>query len=292
MARVPTGALASGLLVAVVVAGQSFTVSASAGEVCRFAGITDYAGHVGVTTDVAAADGITRVSVAITFESTTMFWPHIHYLLEEVSTWRAAELESVAVNSRYLLGSHIVRQQWDDFQRGADGLQARRVQAKTLSDFRRRHPGFIQHWDPATFGQPWLPDYQSASPERRADLDLKGSPLPSGLRSPLAMAFYWVRWLPRAGEDVTVFLPGFKSERLVDLPIAATASSDGTLWRAPLHYSGLSERPTSTATAWTSPDGHLMRLAVELHGSRGSAEGMIHQEGCEGVPVVPTNSAR
>ena len=130
--------MASGLLVAVAVAGQSFTVPASAGEVCRFAGITDYAGHVGVTTDVAATNGVTRVSVAVTFESTTMFWPHIHYLLEEVSTWRATELESVAVNSRYLLGSHIVRQQWDDFQRGADGLQARRGQARRRAGRRSR----------------------------------------------------------------------------------------------------------------------------------------------------------
>ena len=97
------------------------------------------------------------------------------------------------MNSRYLIGNHIVRQQWDYFQRGADGLQAYRVQAKTLADFRRRHPGFIQHWDPATFGQPWLDDYPAVSPERRIDLDLKGAPLPSALRPPLAMAFYWVR---------------------------------------------------------------------------------------------------
>ena len=197
------------------------TLDASAGEICRFAGTTDYAGHVAITTDVTATDDVTRVDVVATFEATTMLWAHIRYLVEEVSTWRAGELESVAVNSRYLIGDHIVRQQWDDFQRGADGLQARRVQAKSLADFRLRHPGFVQHWDPTTFGQPWLDNYQSASPERRADLDLKGSPLPPGLRSPLAMAFYWVRWLPRGGQNVPVFLPGFKGERLVDLPIVS-----------------------------------------------------------------------
>ena len=128
------------LLLAGVAAVRLCAVDASAREVCRYAGLTDYAGHVAVTTDVAATDGITRVDVAATFESTTMLWFHIHYLLEEVSTWRAGELESVAVNSRYLIGDHIVRQQWDEFQRGTDGLQARRVQAKTLADFRRKHP--------------------------------------------------------------------------------------------------------------------------------------------------------
>ena len=83
-----------------------------------------------------------------------MFWFGVHYLVEEVSNWHDGQLESVAVNSRYLIGDHIVRQQWDNFQRGTDGLQAYRVQAKILADFRRRHPGFIQHWDPMTFGQP------------------------------------------------------------------------------------------------------------------------------------------
>ena len=132
------------------------------------------------------------------------------YLLEELSIWRGEQLENVAVNSRYLLGHRIVRQQWDEFRRAADGMRGERVQAKTLADFRRRHPGFVQHWDPASFGQPWLRDFPSAPPERRMDLDLHASPLPPALRSPLAMAFYWVRWLPRVGQDVPVFLPGFK----------------------------------------------------------------------------------
>jgi hypothetical protein len=66
----------------------------------------------------------------------------MHYLLEEVSIWREGQLENVAVNSRYLLGHRIVRQQWDDFRRSAEGMQAERVQAKTLADFRRQHPGF------------------------------------------------------------------------------------------------------------------------------------------------------
>jgi hypothetical protein len=176
---------------------------------------------------------VTKVDVAATF-STTMFWLHMEYLVEELSIWRAGELESVAVNSRYLVGERVIRQQWDEFQRGTDGLQAYRVQAKTLADFRREHPGFVQQWDPATFGQPWLRDYKAASPKRRPDLDL--SPFPSGLRSPLAMAFYWVRWLLHRSLDVPVFLPGLKHDRLVNLSITATTSLGGTVWRAPLQY--------------------------------------------------------
>jgi hypothetical protein len=282
--------IAVGLLLGSIATGQLGTADAAAEEVCRFAGTTDHEGHVAVTTDVVALGGVTRVDVAVTFEATTMFWHHIHYLVEEVSTWRSDEIESVAVNTRYLVGKHIIRQQWDDYQRGSDGLQAHRVQAKTLADFRRNHPGFARYWDPATFGRRWLDDYQSASPVRRADLDLKASPMPSGLRSPLALAFYWVRWLPRQGEDVPIFLPGFKADRLMEVSIAAVPSAaGGTMWRAPLHHSALSEMPASVARAWTSADGHLLQLAFEVQARQGSAQGQLGQEGCEGAPVVPAD---
>jgi hypothetical protein len=281
-----------GLLLTSATAMLLGTADASVAEVCRFAGTTDHAGQIAVTTDVVATDGTTRVDVAMTFESTTMIWFHLHYLIEEVSTWRAGKLETVAVNTRYLIGARIIRQQWDMFQRDRDAMRAHRVQAKTLPDFRRRHPGFVRHWDPATFGQPWLDDYPAASPERRADLDLTGAPLAWKLRSPLALAFYWVRWLPPGGQDVPVFLPGFKADKLVDLPITAAPWTGGMLWRTPLRYPALSKTPTSTAMAWTSPDGHLLQLAFDLHESRGSARGLIRQKGCQGTPVVPTNAVR
>ena len=264
-------------------------VAAAAAEVCRYTGSTDYDGHVAVTTDVSESDGVTRVDVAGMFEATTMFWLRIHYLLEEVSTWRDGELQSIAVNSRYLIGDHVVRQSWDDFHRDSDGLRAYRVQGKTLADFRRQHPKFAQHWDPTAFGQPWVRDYQLASPERRPDLDFTGSPLPSGLRSPLAMAFYWVRWLPRGEQSVPIFLPGFKKDRFVDLPIVAVPSSGGAVWQSPLRHSAFSERPVSVATAHISPDRHLLRLAFDVHGSRGSGRGLITEDGCDGKPVVPTD---
>jgi hypothetical protein len=276
---------------AVLVAAQ-FCGIAWATEVCRFTGNTDYSGHVAVTTAVTASGDRIMVDVATAFNSVSMFLFGVHYLLEEVSTWHGAQLESVAVNSRYLLGHHIVRQQWDDFQRAADSMQGERVQAKTLADFQRRHPGFVQHWDPTTFGQPWLHDYPSAPPERRIDLDLHGAPLPPALRSPLALAFYWIRWLPHAKQDVPVFLPGFKRDSLVDVQVAAAPSGESTVWRTVLRYPSLSERDPSTASALVSPDHHLLRIAFELHTVYGSGRGEITQEGCDGSPVAPAGGGR
>jgi hypothetical protein len=265
---------------------------ASADEVCRFTGSTDYAGHLGVTTAVASAGDDTTVDVVAAFDSSSMLLFGVHYRLEELSIWHGDQLENVAVNSRYLLGHRIVRQQWDEFQRTADGMRAERVQAKTLADFRRRHPGFIQHWDPATFGQPWLHDYRSAPPERRIDLDLHAAPLPRALRSPLALAFYWVRWLPRTRQDVPVFLPGFKADRLIQVPIAPASVGVGTEWRAILHYPSLSQSQSSTASALVSPDGHLLRITFELHTAYGSGRGEIVQQGCEGAPITPRDGRR
>jgi hypothetical protein len=277
---------------AVAFVAAQFCGAASAAEVCRFTGSTDYAGQVAVTTTVTATGDRTIVDVATTFNSTSMFLFGVHYLLEEVSTWQGSQLENVAVNSRYLLGRRIVRQQWDEFRRAADGMQAQRVQAKTLSDFQQRHPGFVQHWDPATFGQPWLRDYPSAPPERRIDLDLHGTPLPPTLRSPLAMAFYWVRWLPQSGQDVSVFLPGFKKDRLVAVPVAPAASAQGTVWHSVLRYPSLSERYPSTASAMVSPDHHLLRITFELHTAYGSGRGEIVRQDCEGSPVAHAGDGR
>nr|WP_294526098.1 DUF6134 family protein [uncultured Rhodopila sp.] len=270
-------------LAALLIAAQ-FCSAPVLAEVCRFAGTTSHDGHVAVTTDVEAKDGITKVDVTMAFDATWLWFFRFRYLVEEISTWRANRMQSLAVNTRYLYDNRIVRQQWDAFERGPDGLQARRVQAKTLADFRRRHPGFVQHWDPATFGSPWLQDYQAASPERRADLDLKVLPLPEGLSSPLAMAFYWVRWLPRGTGQVPVFLPGFKADKLVHVPV--TAESSGVR-RASLQYPALSKTPASIATAVTSADGHLLQLAFDVHEPGESAHGTVQQEGCQGAPVKP-----
>src|SRR3954466_15666830 len=71
-----------------LVAVQLCRADALGAEICHFTGTSDYHGHVAVTTNVAAAHGVTTVDVAGTFEATTMFWPRIRYLVEEMSTWQ------------------------------------------------------------------------------------------------------------------------------------------------------------------------------------------------------------
>jgi hypothetical protein len=112
----------------------------------------------------------------------------------------------------------------------------------------------------------------------------------SNLLSPLALAFYWVRWLPPGAQDEAVFLPGFKADKLVDVPMTAAAWKGGTVWQTPLRYSVLSKAPPSIATAWMSADRHLLQLALDLHEPRGAGSGILTQEGCDGPPVVPSKA--
>ena len=80
-------------------------------------------------------DGTTTVDVIVQFMATP--WPlvHIRYLMQEVSVWKSDQLQSVATNSRYLVGGHIVRQISDLFDRGPAGLEAYRLQGKTSTTF-------------------------------------------------------------------------------------------------------------------------------------------------------------
>jgi hypothetical protein len=263
------------------------TITAHADELCHFAGTTDYAGHLAVTTDVAtnAKDGTTKIDVTGRFLGTPMPFVHITYLMQEISTWRSDQLQSVAVNSRYLVDGHIIRQEWDLFERGADGLAAYRLQGKTVDDFTRKYPTFVRHWDPADFGQPWVQDYGLANAERRRDLDLPSSSLQPDVRSPLAMAFYWSRRIPNNGQDAMVFLPGFKKDKRVDMTIAtAQPPHDGQQsWQTSIRYPALSATLPSIAEAWVSLDGHLLQLAGTVQGSNYSAYGVIRQERCNGT---------
>jgi hypothetical protein len=88
-----------------------------------------------------------------------------------------------------------------------------------------------------------------------------------------------------------VFLPGFKGDRLIQVPVAPESVATGTAWRAELHYSSLSQRQPSTALAVVSPDGHLLRITFELHTAYGSGRGDITQQGCDGSPVPPRGEA-
>jgi hypothetical protein len=211
------------------------------------------------------------------------------YLYQEIGTWRGGELQSVGVNHRYSLAGSIRRQQWDLFNRTPAGMMAYRVQAKTLADFEAKHPGFVRHWQPSSFGQPWLPDYASAQPERRADLDLPAAAMAPGLGTPLTLAFYWVRWSGPQDRTVPVFLPGFKKHSRADVRVQSLGvEANGLLHlRSTVRHPQLSETEVSTGDAWVSPDHRLARVTFDAHGDHGSAQGDLRLDGCQGDPVPP-----
>ncbi len=256
-------------------------------ESCRFSGSTNHDGRIVVRTDVTERDGLLTVDVALSISASVLLYG-VQVLTEEISTWRNAELQSVAVNGRTVVDGTIKRQQWDVFVRDAGGLQARRVQAKRLEDFVRRHPGFVGHWSLAGFGQPWLTDYAGAAPEVRPDLSLPASAIPRGLRSPLALAFYWSRFLPPDGGSAPLFLPGFKHDARADIAFAPAIAGEGwRRWVAPLRHPGLEDGSASTAAVWVSPDHYLMQLAFDVHAHLGTGRALLRTEGCQGLQVAP-----
>ena len=268
-------------ILTVLLAGMFAAVGARAAEVCHFAGTTDFAGHVSATSDVSIVNGTTTVNVIARFDATWLVLFHVHYRTQELSTWRGGQLEMVAVNNRYLLGNHVVRQQWDVFQHAAGGFEAHRIEGKTRAEFGRQFPRFAWHWDPATFGQSWLRDFWRVSPQRRHDLDLKEADVSIALQSPLALAFYWDRWLPWRSADVPVFLPGFKHDRVANLVVGAQGSDVRT---ASVLYPALSQTQPSMVTAWGVPGRQVTQLALDLHTRGRTAEGVIRQQGCQGAP--------
>ncbi len=266
-----------------LVAGLLAAFHAGAGEVCRFSGTTDYSGRLAVTTKADTdRSGVTTVDVLGAFTGTPSLFVHVRYLMEEISTFKSGQLQTVAVNTRYLVDGRIVRQLWDVFERGKDGLEGYRIEGSP-ADMRRQHPGFVGHWDPATFGQAWLEDFWAAHPDRRRDLDLPADAVRPNLRSPLALAFYWSRWVPRGGETVSVFMPGYKRDKSVTLTITAGPPGDGwQRWQTTVRYPGLSLAHPSTAAAWVSPDDHLLQLAGTVETRSRTGSGIIRQEGCTG----------
>jgi hypothetical protein len=260
--------------------------TAWADETCRYAGTTSYAGRVVVETKAATANGETTVEAAARVNARSLGLIDWWYLYQEIGTWRGGELRSIGVNHRHSVAGSIRRQQWDVFTRTPEGMTAYRAQAKTLADFQARHPGFVRHWDPGSFGQPWLPDYPAAAPERRADLDLPRAEMPTGLGTPLLLAFYWVRWSGQAERTVPVFLPGFKHDARVDVRVAVLDRDDSGLLhlRSSVRHPQLSETQVSTGDAWISPDHHLERVTFDARADLGTAHGELRLEGCQGEP--------
>jgi hypothetical protein len=259
---------------------------AAAVESCTYAGTTSYDGQVSVQTIASGATNDRTVDVLARVRARSFGLLPWRYWAEEIGTWRDGAMTRVAVNNRYEFSGRILRQNWDVFTASEKGLMARRVQGKTEADFERQHPGFVSHWDPSSFGVPWLPDYPKAPPERRADLDLPKAEVAPGLGSPLALAFYWVRWAPPETRPVPIFLPGFKHDARVDVSVSylGTEGDGSRHFRTAVRHPQLSEDQTSTGDAWVTADHRLARVAFDARGARGTAHGELQLDGCDGSP--------
>jgi hypothetical protein len=260
-----------------------------AAETCRYSGAASYAARVSVTTTAATAHGATTVDVAARVDAKSFGLINWQYLYQEIGTWRDGELQSIGVNHRYSVLGSIRRQQWDLFNRTPAGMQAWRVQAKNLADFQAKHPGFVSHWSPASFGENWLPDYAAAPPERRADLDLPMASMPPDLGTPLLLAFYGVRWAGDQQRTVPVFLPGFKHDPRTDIRVETRGiEASGLLHlHTSVRHPQLSEIKVSTGDAWISADHHLVRETFEARADYGSAHGELRLDGCQGDSSAP-----
>ena len=230
-------------------------------EMCHFSGKTDYNGRLEIAADSKVVGTRTEINVRLELDATPLPLVHTRYVMEEISSWRPDGIEQVAVNDRYSFDGHIVRQQWDVYNRAADGLHAFRVQGKRSGEFQRQHPDFMRFWTPDMFGKPWLDHYPYSIEARRPDLDLHHDP--AVVRTPLAFAFYWIRWLPPQGSVVPLFLPGFKEQKLVELaigPLPDRLPKGQSGWKMPIEYPYLSLTRPSVALAWTSGDRHIVQI--------------------------------
>ena len=256
---------------------------AAAADTCRFDGTTSYDGKLAVTvTTTSAADGVT-VDAALSLAAHPIPLMNTLYETEEISGTGPNGIETVAVNNRYRVDGHIVRQSWDVFRRTASGLEAYRIEGKRAAEFRRQFPTFARHWEFGHFGDDWLGDFARAGATRRPDLDLR--PVSAAMRPPLALAFHLLERLGPAPVTVPVFLPGFKDQKLVALAIGgAAARADGVTRTAPLIYPALSRDQPSSATAWLSEAGRVRRLGFDVHGTSYSARATIRGLGCSDGP--------
>ena len=263
--------------------------SAQSAETCRYKGVGDQAGRLVVETQAATANGETTLSVTAQVEGRYLGVFRFQFLHQEINVWRDGELRQIGIHHRYSVNGSVKRQQWDVFNRVPEGMQAWRAQAKTLSDLQAHHPGFVRYWPPESFGQPWLAAYGSAGAKRRADLDLPARAIPPGLGTPLAMGFYWIRWSVPDGRAAPLFLPGFKEDPRLDVPISlAGTEPDGTRRiHITVRHPKLDPDRPSGGEAWVAPDRRLMRVAFEGFGRKGSMKGEARLEGCEGRPGTP-----
>jgi hypothetical protein len=260
--------------------------AARAEEVCRYSGTTDYSGHAVVETRAAPTPDGVKVDVTANVTARELGLLDRRYLYQEIGIWRGGELREIGVNHRYSVLGVMRRQQWDLFHREQAGLQAWRLQANSRGDLEKKFPSFAAHWDPASFGQPWLTDYVAAGPERRTDLDLPADRMTRDLGTPLQMGFYWIRWAGVRDRTVPLFLPGFKHDPRVDVSVSPIGDAPPGLvhLRSTVRYARLSETRVSIGDAWISNDHHLQRVTFDARTDRTSAHGELRLDACQGEP--------
>ncbi len=270
-------------------AGIAGGAPAWAAETCRYAGTASYSGKIEVVSTASTANGETAVDVAARVSARSFGLFSWGYLYQEIGVWRGGELQVAALNHRSIAGGKIHRQQWDVFHRTAEGMTAYRAQAKTMEDFRARYPVFQRVWDTSMFGQSWLRDYPTEAAERRADLDLPRAAMPPGFGIPLAMSFHWVRWAAPDQRVVAIFLPGFKRDSRVDIPVTFLGVEAGGLThlRATARHPQLHADQLSTGDAWITADRKLARVTFEARGTYGTARGEVVLQDCNGDPGTP-----
>ncbi len=235
---------------------------------CTYTGTSSYNGHITATvTDTETPAGLT-IDVRIRLDATPWhLWP-VQFLAQELSTYRGGTLQSVAINGRWSSGGTLRRQYWDVFTPTPTGLTAQRIQVKRQADLERRHPPFAPYWNPATFAQPWLPTFATATPDRRPDLDLPTTQIPPGLKTPLALALYWSRQpLPKT---IPIFLPGWKH----DARLTGTTTQPGPITRLTLPHPALD----ASSSIETTQNPHTLHLQAQT--TAGDGEATLRQIEC------------
>ena len=267
-------------------------VDASAGEICRFAGTTDYAGHVAVTTGVDATDDVTEGGCRCHVRGDDdALGSHPLSWSKRSGTWRAGELESVAVEQPLF--------DWRPHRQAAMGrFSTRRGRLAGPPSAGEKPCGFPPpaSWLRSTLGSH---DVRPTLARQLSDRVTRAScrSRPQGFAASAGTYAPRSPW-PSTGSDgyravvrTRRVLPGFKGERLVDLPIVASSSSDGTVARtlallrsereAGFECHGLDVYRSICCGSHSSYTGRVDR-----------ANGLINQEGCEGAPVVPADRPR
>lgn len=256
-----------------------FPFSIFADEVCQYKGNADYSGKMWAQTHVTTVGPKTVVQVLFKIHATALLFIGVDYWMEELTSWENGELQSAATNTRYLVNDEIRRQSWKVLPRNGNNFEGYKLESKHESKFKERYPIFAPIWDLQAFGKDWLGQFQQSSPDRRADYDVAFEP---GLTTPLAFAFYGIRFLKQASR-IPVFVAGEERQKRVDLQIAsAQITSDGSkVWRVPFHAGPLNTAENSPATAEVARDGSLRKMDLSIVHSLGSASGTFISQGCD-----------